>query len=170
MRYNKTIEIKTNRNGEVTIDTDRGQTWKTTVVKEENPFGTWLWAHHTPLRTYQRDFMQIIHKAFNPEHACHAIELYWVYQRGRGYQDQTADIALARIPTCNVWIIMTPDNTWLIENQFSNFTLKVSDALGPVTDQYTKDQLWNFHDSMLGLRSPKKQYTEQDYVEKGIAP
>lgn len=170
IRYKKKINVNTNKNGDITIHTDMGQTWKTTRVKEHNQFGEWLWAHHTTLRQYQRDFMQLIHQAFNPETGLHSIALYWVYQQGKGYQEQSADIAFARLESCNSWILMTPQNTWMIETKYESFSLDVEDSLGPVTSQETKDALWEFHDSMLGIKSKKKQYTDKDYVERGIAP
>lgn len=168
IRYKKTISIHTNRNGEITLQTDMGQTWKTTPVKEKTQFSEWLWAHHTILREYQRDFLQIIHQAFNPLSGMHDIQLYWVYKQGQGFKDQSTDIAFARLESANVWILMTPQNTWMVENALENFNLEVSESLGPVTDESVKDELWNFHDEMLNIRAPKKKYTDADYQAKGL--
>ena len=170
IRYNKTIEVATNRNGDISLRTDIGQTFKTTVVKEYNQFTIWLQAHHTLLREYQRDFLQIIHQAYSPQTGLHPIELYWVYPQGRGYLEQSSDIAFAKIPSKNIWILMTNQHTWMEETQYGNFFLNVDDAIGAVTNKETKDAIWAWRDAQLGIRAPKKQYSDLDYVVKGIAP
>lgn len=172
IRYRRAIELKTNRNGDIALETDMGQTWRTTLVKSHNHFGEWLWSHHTSLREWQKDMMALIHEAYNPEYNLHPIELYWVYQKGTGYQNQSVDIALARIPTKNIWVLMTPQNTWIQENKHGNFSFLVEDSSGPVTDEKTRDEIWNFRDYMRHGRilDTKKRYKDSDYEQKGIAP
>lgn len=149
IRYSKTIEMNITRNEEIRLKTDYGQTWHATLVKDFNPFGEWLHANHTKLREYQRDMIQLIHQAYNKEYDMNSIDLYWVYQRGKGYKNQSHDVALAHIPSKYLWILMTSENTWLLENKYNNFNFRVEDASGSVTDEYTQDLIWNFRDYML---------------------
>lgn len=172
IRYNKTIELNCSRNDEYNLRTDMGQTWKTTPVKEHNCFTEWLQAHHTMLREHQRDMLQLIHQAYNSVTDLNSMELYWVYQQGKGYSNQSTDIAFATIPSENVYVLMTPANTWIQSSKYQNLVFTVADASGPVTERETRDEIWNFRDYMLhGKIFPtKKIFTDEDYVQKGIAP
>lgn len=169
MRFKKQIQLHINRNGEIVLNTDMGQTFNTTRVKDANPFGTWLYAHPTEIRHWQKDMIQLIHQAYNPEANLHPIQLYWVYQKGRGYTDQSQDIALAQIISKNIWVLMTPENTWIIESNYDNFYFTASEASGSVINKETRDEIWDFRDLLIhGKIIRKKSYSDNDYLMKGL--
>lgn len=168
IRYNKTIELNTNKNGEQRLFTDLGQTWNITTVKESNQFTVWLQANHTNLREWQRDMLQIIHQAYNQETGLHPMQMHWVYKKGQGYLSQS-DCAFAIIPSKNLYILMTPQNTWIQESKFQNLKFSVSDASGCVTSKETQDEIWNFRDMIVhGKIFDNKNYTDDDYARKGL--
>lgn len=170
IRYKNRVSLNKNRNGEIQLQTDMGQTWNTTIVKEYRPFGEWLISYNTQLRQWQKDMMDLVHQAFNTEYDLHPIELYWAYQKGTGYSSQNHDVAFARIPSKHIWLLMTNQHTWIKQCEYSSFTFTVEEASGSVLTEQTRDLIWDFRDfHRHGKTFPKKRkYTDQDYVDRGL--
>ena len=168
MRYNKTIELKTNRNGEQQLKTDFGQIWRIIPVKESNQFSSWLQAHHTDLREWQRDMLDIIHQGYNQYTGANPMHLHWVYQQGQGWQSQS-ECAFATVPNENLYILMTAQHTWVQASKFENLVFKVEDASGSVLEKQTRDEIWQLRDYLRhGKILVDKNYTDQDYTAQGL--
>lgn len=168
IRYKETIQFSVNSNDEIRLQTDMGQFWLASIVKERNPFGVWLTTQHTRLRETQRDYLHLIHQAYSKEYDDNPMNIHWVYQRGKGY-NSASDVALGHIPTKNIWVLMTSEHTWIQEASNNKFVFRVSDASDSIMKETTQDQIWDFSDYMKhGRTFPKKKYRDEDYVAKGL--
>jgi hypothetical protein len=148
IRYNKIIELSS-RNNQLQLKTDRGQTWETSLVKgTTTPWSDW-WSkqHPSEFRRNQKDyFLELLARAFIEKHYTNTINLYVVYERGNGYNQQH-DIALAHIPNANIWLLSTSDHTWIEESKLNNFKFDICTAMGSIETKGTKDIVWDLYDA-----------------------
>lgn len=139
LRYRNKITLDRTQLETFKILTDLSDEYETAwITKNSNtPIGDW-WQkqHQSDLRIWQketiRDLKNYLFEDLTP---------LMVYKRGHGYS-QPHDIALAYSEQDKVWVFMTERNTWITQNGYANFTLNVEDAMGPVTDRATRDELW----------------------------
>lgn len=148
IRYRKTIEIAS-RNGLTRIKTDCGQTYETSLVRgSTNPWTDW-WNKQNPSewRRDQKDYLlDLVSRAYRTKHYTNEIHLYVVYERGKGY-NQPHDVAFARIPNENIWILSTEQHTWIEQCQFENFAFSTDTALPSIKEQSTRDVIWDLYES-----------------------
>lgn len=174
IRYKKKISFKTNQNDDMFIETDMGQTWRAMPITSSNPVTDWLQrSSQNTLAHWQKDMIKIILDAYQhtlPDIYEKTFCLYHVYKKGQGYQSKNSDVMLMRIPDKNVWFISTQENTWLFEQEYENFTITADMAIDSILEENTRQQLYNWSDSMRGIKPAKVKYSDDDYVKKGIAP
>lgn len=172
IRLREKISINTNSNGELYIQTDMGQTWKCMSINDASPMSKWLsLSSKHILQHWQKDMCKVVLDAYInqlPESGEASYQLYHAYQKGQGYTSGS-DIMLMRIPLANIWFISTTDYTWIIEEKFENFTIFKSDAFASILDKPTRQMLYDWSDSMRGIKPNKIRYTDQDYLNKGLA-
>ncbi len=126
IRYNKRIDIKTNTQGVTSICTDRGTTYRTSLVRTEygTPRTTW-WdkQHKSELREWQKDaLLGEFDRCYRRISATHLLQYYLVYEENKGF-NQPHDIVFARIPTAQLWILGTQQEIWLHKSDLENFSL-----------------------------------------------
>lgn len=171
IRYRKTIQIKTTRNGDIEIATDVGQTWRTLRIVSSSPVTEWLSrSSQNTLAHWQKDMIKVVLDAYShtiPEHG-QAFELYQVYKKGQGYTS-TSDVMLMRIPQYNVWFFSTSENTWLFEQKLENFSMTIDQSVGSILDKTVREQIYVWSDTQRGIKPSRIKYSDQDYQAKGLA-
>lgn len=170
IRYRKTIQIKTSRNGEMSIETDLGQTWRTLELNGSHALTDWI--HQSAqgsLQHWQKDMSKVVLDAFVHEiQDHHNYKVYKVYQKGHGYQSTASDVFMMRIPQHAVWCIFTSEHTWIFEETLDNFPLTVEDAEGSILKETVRQSLYDWSDTMRGIKPKKIIYNDEHYAAKGI--
>jgi len=170
IRYRKNLRI-TERQDNLQIETDMGQTWRCMEINSTSPMTNWTkMSGHTELQQWQKDMCKVILDAFVaqlPEGGANSYQLYHVYKKGQGYQS-TSDVMLMRIPSKSVWFVCTTEHTWLIQEKYNNFTINCDDAIGSVLDSTVRQQLYDWSDQQRKIRKSKIKYTDLDYQAKGL--
>lgn len=171
IRYRKNIQVKTNRNGDLSLETDFGQTWRTIQINGKNPMSDWMYqSAQQELQHWQKDIAKVVLDSFVHEMQDHCpYVLYNVYQKGQGYASTQSDVFLMRIPHNNVWFLSTSQHTWVFEEKLQNFPIPVEEALGSILDLQVRQILYNWSDNQRGIKTKKIMYTDEHYVEKGLA-
>jgi hypothetical protein len=170
IRYRKTIGVKTTRNGDLYLDTDLGQTWKTIQSNGQTAISDWLWqSAQTEQCHWQKDMAKVVLDAFVHELKDQTpYTIYHVYQRGQGYQSRQSDVFLMRIPSHNAWFLSTSDHTWIFEESLENFHINIETAIGSIMDREVRQQLYDWSDQRRGIPIKKIKYTDSDYAAKGL--
>jgi len=170
IRYRKTIQVKTSRNGDLFLETDLGQTWRTIELSGRNAITEWMYnSAQTTLQHWQKDIAKVVLDAFVHEMQDeHVYTVYRVYQKGQGYTSTASDVFIMRIKHLNIWYISTSDNTWIFEEKLENFPLMVSDAEGSILEREVRQMLYDWSDTQRGIKPKKIIYTDEDYAAKGI--
>lgn len=132
IRFNKGIEIKTDRFGNHSILTDKGQIFKTSLVSPEygTPRTTW-WnkQHQSEMRHWQKDLiLGEIDRLYRRLNFTWQMQYYLVYEERKG-MNQPHDVVFARIPTANIWILGTAQHTWIHHCDVDNFWLYPNTAV-----------------------------------------
>jgi hypothetical protein len=160
--------MNTNRNGDKTLQTDLGQTWRLQKVNSQSPMGDWLLhSAQRELQHWQKDMAKIVLDAFVHELEDRTpYELYMVYQKGQGYTGTVnSDVFVMHIPRKKVWFVSTTENTWIVEEKLENFPLKIEDAVGSLCDIETRKILYEWSDTMRSIPTSTVMRTEQEYLE-----
>jgi hypothetical protein len=171
IRYRKKIQAKTNRNGDLSLETDLGQTWRTIQINGQTPMSDWLYqSAQQELQQWQKDMAKVVFDAFmnHVEDHCPYV-VYNVYQKGQGYASRNSDVFLMRIPSKNVWFISTSGHTWVFEEALDNFPIPVDEALGSILDRQVRQELYDWSDNQRGIKTKKIMYSDEQYLEKGLA-
>ncbi len=171
IRYRKSIEIKTTRNDELHLETDIGQSWRTFEIYDSNAFTEWMYTSAKgDLQTWQKDIAKVVLDALNNHiTSTKSVILYKVYQKGRGYKDSSGDVFIMRIPNCDLWFISTTEHTWIFQESLENFYIKVENAEESVLNKEMRQRIYDWSDGLRGITPRQAQYTEADYIAKGIA-
>lgn len=175
IRYRRTIQFKTNRNGELYLETDFGQTWRTLEMRGRTAMSDWLFGSaQTELQHWQKDLAKVVLDAFvdeiHEDGKPFPYTIYRVYQKGQGYQSTQSDVFLMRIPAHNIWYVSTSENTWIFFENLDNFPIFAEEAIGSVLDRNVRQHLYDWSDHKRGIAPNKIKYTDNDYQNKGIAP
>jgi len=171
IRYRKTIQLKTNRNGDLSLETDLGQTWRTLQLRGKTAITDWIFnSAQGNLQHWQKDMSKIVLDSFVHEiQDEHPYTIYQVYQKGQGYQSKVSDVFLMRIQSHNVWFVSTSEHTWIVEESLENFPLNTDLATGSILNETVRKQLYDWSDSLRGIKTKKQSlYTEKDYQAKGL--
>tara|TARA_R110000803_G_scaffold202735_2_gene268005 strand:+ start:785 stop:1267 length:483 start_codon:yes stop_codon:yes gene_type:complete len=153
MRYNKTIELQTKNNTQ-TLVTDRFERWELSQVKGTNTPWTEWWKkqHPSELRIWQKDsFLKLFADAYSKMNWHNSIELYTVYQRGKGY-NQDHDVVFATIPNADIALLATENHIWIQPCKFNNQTFDISNSIeGSILNPTTRNTLYTIEDSIVKL-------------------
>lgn len=150
IRFNKGIEIKTDRNGNHSIVTDMGQTFKTSIVAPQygNARTTW-WEkqHQSEMRRWQADLvlgeMDRLYRRLN---FSWEMQYYLVYEERKG-MNQPHDVVFGRIPLANLWILSTAQYTWFHRCDLDNFWLYPNTAV--LGDFSSKQERMRFNNQVI---------------------
>jgi len=170
IRYRKTIQAKTTRNGELSFETDLGQTWRSLEINSPNPTSDWLYqSAQGDLQHWQKDMAKVVLDSFVHEvqDRCPYV-LYNVYQKGQGYASRASDVFVMRIPSNNVWFVSTTEHTWLFEEALQNFPIKVEHAAGSILTKEVRQKFYDWSDTQRGITPSKIIYTDNDYAARGL--
>ena len=144
IRFKKGIEIKTDRNGNHSILTDLGQTFKTSLVSPE--YGTprtswWIKQHQSEMRNWQKDLvLGELDRLYRRLNWSWEMNYYLVYEERKG-MNQPHDVVFARIPNANIWILGTAKHTWIHLCDLENFWLYPNTAvLGDFSQREERDR------------------------------
>lgn len=170
IRYRKKLQIKTSRNGDLFIETDLGQTWRTIQLSGKAALTEWIHTSaQTNLQHWQKDMAKVVLDAFVQEiQDEHVYTIYRVYQKGQGYTSTASDVFIMRIKHLAVWYISTSDNTWIFEEKLENFPLATEDATGSILDLQVRQNLYDWSDQRRGIKPKKIRYTDEHYAAKGL--
>jgi hypothetical protein len=137
IRFRDKIEIKTDRNGNHSINTDLGQTFKTTQMNSGNIRTEW-WnrQHQSELRRWQFDLLlSEFERLYRRINWSYEMQYYLVYQEGKGLS-QPHDVVFAKIPQADLWIVGTANMSWLHKCDLENFSIHPNTAiLGDISEK-----------------------------------
>lgn len=162
IRYNKTIELQTKNNTQ-TLVTDRYERWELSEVKgTSTPWTTWWEKQHpSELRIWQKDsFLKLFADAYSKLNWHNSIQLYTVYQRGKGYNQQH-DVVFATIPNAHIALLATNNHMWIHPCKFNNQVFDISNSIeGSILDAATRNTLYEIEHSIVRIsRRNQKQTT-----------
>lgn len=144
IRFNNTLEISTSAKGDIDIKTDRGVTYKTSIVNGNAARTEW-WnkQNKSNLRELQKDvFLGETNRIFTRMNWTNEMTYYLVYEPRKGFA-QSHDIVFARIPNKNLWLIGTNNYSWLHNSAKPNFILDIQDAvLGDITELENRNKFY----------------------------
>lgn len=143
IKYRKKITIKHTANGDVKIQSDRGDVYDTFAVNDPHtPWTTW-WNmnHHSNLREWQKDVAKMFADKFSD------LTLFVVYKKGHGH-NQPHDIALFHSEQHKIWLMSTTNDFWVESTDLGQFDLDVSNSAGSVLDKPVRDNLYEVIDQL----------------------
>ena len=147
IRFNKGIEIRTDRNGNHMISTDMGQLFKTSLVSPE--YGAprtnwWHKQHQSELRSWQKDLiLGELDRVYRRMNFTWQMNYYLVYEERKG-MNQPHDVVFARIPPANIWVLGTANHTWIHHCDVDNFWLYPNTSvLGDFSQHKERDRYNN---------------------------
>lgn len=170
MNYRKTIKLKTNDSGQVSLETDRNQQWVCYPVNHQYPMTEWTRLNpKTALSYAQKEAMKDFFDGFFPVADTGSFIVYKVAQRGHGFGSFETDAVLYRIPEKSFWMLSNSFNTWIKFSTQSSFDFAVDEADGPLIDKTVSDAIYAWSCEQRGSTFKRRTYTDKDYQKLGLA-
>lgn len=151
IKYNKRIILERKRNGDIVLDTDRGDLYQTFQYnKTKNPVSDW-WQDQSQseLRNWQKDL--VVGYAGD---ALGELTLFVINKRGHGYS-QDHDICLAHSQKHNLWILSTENDYWITKSDMGQIIFEVDKSLGSVLEKECRFQIGDIWDEIKQQLNPE---------------
>jgi hypothetical protein len=151
IKYNKRITLERKRNGDIYIDTDRGDVYQTFQYnKTKHPVSDW-WSdqNQSEIRHWQKDLVV----AYAGD-ALGALTLFVINKRGQGYS-QDHDMCLAYSEQHNVWVFSTQTDYWIVHSDAGQIVFDRSNSLGSVLDQTSRIEIGKIWDQLKARLNPE---------------
>jgi len=153
IKYNKRVILDRKRNGEIVIDTDRGDLYQTFQYnKTKHPISDW-WSdqNQSELRSWQKDLVVgYAGDALGP------LTLFVINKRGQGYS-QDHDMCLVHNQLFNVWVFATQNDYWIVKGDQGQIIFDRNDSLGSVLDKHCRLEIGNIWDKIKQELNPENQ-------------
>lgn len=159
IKYNKKIVLERKRNGDIDLDTDRGDLYKTFQYNNSNnPVSNW-WSdqHQSELRQWQKDL--VVGYAAD---ALGPLTLFVINKRGHGYS-QDHDICLAYSERHSIWVLSTEHDYWIVKSDYGQIVFNKENSLGSVLIKQDRLQIGEVWDEIKSQLNPKNECTWAAY-------
>jgi len=153
IKYNKRISLERKRNGDIYIDTDRGDVYQTfgyNVTK--HPVSDW-WKdqNQSEIRHWQKDCVV----AYAGD-ALGALTLFVINKRGKGYS-QDHDMCLVHSEQHNIWVFSTQNDYWIVCSNDGQIVFDRSKSLGSVMDKQSRIEIGKLWDQLKIQLNPENE-------------
>lgn len=127
IRFNKTITVSPQSNGQWRIDTDRGDQYNLTEVGAQNMPITQWWSmqHQSVLRGWQMDIFikELTRLGYGEDFKI------WIVNKPGGGLSQPHDTAIMYHTGMKLWVLTTQEHHWLQEGPLMATTFKKEGAI-----------------------------------------
>jgi hypothetical protein len=153
IKYNKQIILDRKRNGDIVIDTDRGDLYQTFQYnKTKNPISDW-WSDQDPseIRHWQKDI--VVAYAVD---ALGPLTLFVINKRGQGYS-QSHDMCLVHSEKYKIWVLSTQEDYWIVKGDQGQVIFNRSNSLGSVLDKQARFEIGQAWDMIKAQLNPNNE-------------
>lgn len=153
IKYNKRIVLERKRNGDLVLDTDRGDVYQVFGYnRTKHPVSDW-WKdqNQSEIRAWQKDL--VVGYAGD---ALGALTLFVINKRGQGYS-QDHDICLIHSEKYSVWVLATQTDYWVVNSDAGQIQFDRSASLGSVLDQQARFNIGSLWDKLKQQLNPDNQ-------------
>ena len=134
IKYNKLIKIDRKRNGDIRIESDRGDLYETATYSNSRTLlsNWWKDQHQSELREWQKELViKYAGDSFGQ------LELFNIYKKGQGYS-QPHDMCLCHSVAHKVWVFATETDYWIQLTDGGNIVFDKQESVGSVLDKDTR--------------------------------